>query len=163
MDLAAIRRGLPGPAVAVANAWLALFLQTPLTDPTWEMAASHTSSAIGAFVSVVLSILLKDVSRERLKWLAWLGLVLTVAALWGCWHFSRELDAAIGDRNEIVRLGEYWKWTYIAAMVVLICTVTLAVMSLEQTKPRWVFWIAVAALIILVAAAIGLFIWWIGH
>jgi hypothetical protein len=161
MNLAAIRRGLPGPAIAAANAWLALFLQTPLTDPTWEMSASHTSSAIGAFLAVALSILLKDTPRPWLRVCAWIGVLLTLAGLWGCWHYSQELDRAIADIAEVKRLQNYWMWTYIATMVVLICTVTLSVMSLEETKPRLVVVIAIVALIVLLVVAVSIIIWWI--
>jgi hypothetical protein len=157
----AISAIVPGPAVLFVTQWLNLFSVTNLTSPEWQTSAERLSLAVGSFVAVILSILLRDAQKPRLKVWAWIGFVLTlvcVGACWGIWFYLGPPGPGQRGPAEPGRWRDVWEGVFVLAMVLLVATISLAALSLEE-RSKW-FWILV---IVSVAALIGIAVyvfWW---
>lgn len=149
---------IPGPAVLFIGKWLDLFSETHLTYPNWQLGAERIAIGASAVVAILLSILLSGVSKEALKGWTWAGFALTILGLAGCWgiwfHLGPSMPAA-----DAVWWQDVWQGLYIVTMVLLVATVTLAAMTLQEDKPKTFWWIFVAIIVALLATAAIVF-WW---
>jgi hypothetical protein len=159
--LKAVAAVTPAPALVIVGKWLALFSATRLAHPEWQESADAIALGVGAFVAVFLCIGLADARKEMVRRWAWVGFVLTLLALAGCWGIWFYLGPPrAGERApDPVFWRDLWQTLYIAAMVLLIATISLGALSLEQDKPGWFWTIAAVATIVLLVALVGYF-WW---
>jgi hypothetical protein len=155
----ALSAALPGPAVLFVGEWLDLFTEVGLASPEWQVGAHKAALAIGAFVSVALSMLLRDSDVRLLKRSGWALFGLTIAALLGCWaiwfHLGPPPPGGLATANP-AWWRDIWRVVYVVAMVLLVTTLTVASLTLEK-KNSAVFWVVAAVSALLVVAGILFF------
>jgi hypothetical protein len=153
-----IAAAVPSPAVLFVSQWLGLFANTPLTNPTWHNVAENTALAIGAFVSLMMSILLKDWSNDDLRRYAWYFFWATLAAFALCGMISGL--SALGFATQIPEalFQGVWAFVFVASMVLTIVTISLGAMSLKDDRPV-LFWVLVILCVLAVLGIVGYVVW----
>ncbi len=154
-----IAAAVPGPAVLFVGEWLDLFTNAGLASPEWQVGAHSAALAIGAFVALVLSILLKSAGGRTLHALAWGLFILTVVALGAClairFHLRPPTPGGLAVTDPDF-WRELWRLIYIVAMVLLVATVAVASLTLEK-KSAVLFWILAALSLTIVMGGVWYF------
>lgn len=145
---------VPGPAILFVGTWLDLFSSTFLVYPNWQLEADRLSLALGALVSIVLSILLSGKTAETLRRLAWAGFVLALVFLGACAGIWFHLGSPLPP-EAVQWWHDVWRFVYILAMVSTVATITLAAMSLQSRAPKLYLWLFVVLAVVLVMVGIG--------
>jgi hypothetical protein len=156
-----IAAAIPSPAVLFVSQWLGLFARTSLTNPTWQNDAENTALGIGAFVALMISILLKDWSNDDLRRYALRFFWATLAAFALCAAISFFSGFGFATLVPDPLLQGIWGFVFVASMVLMIVTVSLGAMSLRDDRPV-LFWVLVAlcALALLGLGGYLIWTWW---
>jgi TRAP-type C4-dicarboxylate transport system permease large subunit len=147
---------VPGPAVVFIGKWFELFSSTPLGYPQWQHDAENIALLIGAFIAIVLCLILKSSPKRLLFAFALAGLVLTLVAVAVCLWIRHHLGTPTTSISDVRWWQDIWEYFYIAAMVLLVATITLAGLYEGEAHP-WVFW---AVFAIIAAILVGIGVWW---
>lgn len=149
-----MRAVVPGPTVAVFTQWIGLFYGTVLTLPKWEITASKLALAIGSALTVIASLLLKDLPKSRLWGLAGFFSVVFLMGILACLYY-RHLLQLDPSPSSVLDLQNQWMYAFVCTMVSLILAITLGALSLEErVSSGWrVFWsvCAIAGILLLTA------------
>jgi hypothetical protein len=149
---------VPGPALLFVTQWIGLFSRTPIVHPEWRVEAENFSLGIGVFVAIVLSVILRDWSKEALIKLSGMLFALTLillASCWGIWLYLGPPNPGEVAPNPVWWQGA-WETLYVLATVALVATISSAALSIKEGWPIW-FWILVIVCALLV---IGVFMFW---
>jgi phosphate/sulfate permease len=147
---------VPGPAVVFIGKWFELFSSTSLTYPQWQHDAENIALGIGAFIAIVLCLVLKSAPKELLLGLTLTGLVLTLIFLVACLWIYHRLGTPEPSISDVRWWQDIWKYAFIAAMVFLVATLTVGGLYEGEAHP-WIFWIIFA---VIVALLVGVAVWW---
>lgn len=147
---------VPGPALLFAGKWIELFSATQLSYPGWAAAADRLALGISTAVAVLLSVALKDTSKPVLKGLLWAGFLLFIVGILACSIFWFRLGSPMSPAD-VSRLQTFWEAAYVATLVDLVATITVAALSLREDKPKWFWALVVATVLLAVAIGLGLY------
>jgi hypothetical protein len=154
-----IVKALPGPVVVYAQSWTSLFASSHLANPEWRIPAENTGVVLGAFVAVVLSLVFGTRPLPSLKIYA-IGLFVVTLILFAfCLVIYFLLGPpAPGERTlDATWWNEIWKVVYSAAILSLISTISVAVLSQDEGKRPWLIPVLVVGSIFLLVVAIALY------
>jgi len=148
-----ILRVLPGPIVVYAQSWTSLFANTHFANPEWRIPAENEGVALGTIFMVVLALLSSDAPSRPLRLFAIVLLILTFGLLAVC----RSIYFLLGPPEPGAHAldspwwNEVWSIAYTAAIVSLIATISVAVLSRGEERTRLAWIILVGSILLLLA------------
>jgi hypothetical protein len=160
--LKAIAAAVPGPAVVFVGKWLELFSVTHIANPEWEDGATRIAVGVGAFIAVILSLVLNgvNVNRDRLVVITLVGFGLTLVFLAGCWGIWYYLGPPNPGELDSYRpvWQDRWQTAYVFGMIFLITSISTGVLSQRDERPL-LFWFVVVFCGLAAIGVIGVIIY----
>jgi hypothetical protein len=155
-----IVRVVPGPAVTYAQSWTSLFANTHFANPEWRISAENDGVVLGAIIMVVAALLSGDRPSRVLKVVAECLFGLTLLLLASCRFIYFLLGPPEPGAHGLNATwwNEVWSALYTAAIVSLIATISLAVLSEGEGKPS--VWIIVTGSILVLLGCVAVY-WWL--
>jgi len=155
-----IIRVVPGPAVAYAQSWVSLLASTHFANPEWSVSAENDGVALGAIIMVGTALISTDQPSRLLKIVARCLFGITLLLFVSCRFMYFLLGPPEPGTHALnaTRWNEVWSLLYTAAIVSLIATISLAVLSEGEKKLSVWLYVVVSILTLLACIAIY-FIW----